>query len=89
MQLILGQGLEQVIDELRRLREPVLKADTDGPAGLDGPEASANVTQSPGAGSSMLQKRELGRVAQSLFTGRLVTECLEAPASGLEAGGAE
>src|SRR5262249_21961438 len=42
MQLIQGQGLDQVIDELRRLRGPVRKAGAPGRPGLEGPEAPSD-----------------------------------------------
>ncbi len=74
MQLILGQGLDQVIDELRRLREPGRKAHTNGPVIPKDPEARATVTRARVAASSILQKRELNRMAESLLSGRLGTE---------------
>src|SRR5208283_6000272 len=45
MQLIQGQGLDQVIDELRRLRVPGRKSDALGPVRPETPEAPATVTQ--------------------------------------------
>jgi WD40 repeat protein/tetratricopeptide (TPR) repeat protein len=76
MQLIQGQGLEQVIDELRRLREPGQMAHDTRPAR---PEALATVGQGHTAAASILRKSELGRMAECLLTGRLVTEPLELP----------
>ena len=63
MQFIQGQGLDQVIDELARLRDPGRKP---GVAQGPGPTAAAAAT---GA-----REPALGRVAESLLTGRLATE---------------
>src|SRR5207253_1367696 len=76
---IQGQGLEQVIDELRRLREPGRKAHMHSPAGPESPEAAATVTQGRVAAASIHQKRELVQMAELLLSGRLVTEGLGSP----------
>jgi eukaryotic-like serine/threonine-protein kinase len=80
MQLIHGQGLEQVIDELARLRQPNPKP--GGHRALS-PEfaavpATANLT--PLAVAEQRRKRELSRAAESLLSGRFLTEGLESPA---------
>jgi WD40 repeat protein/serine/threonine protein kinase len=80
MQLIQGQGLEQVIDELSRLRQPHRKPDGHGPAAPECPEPPATAIQTPVAASVRLEGRELRRVAESLLNGRLLTEGLESPA---------
>jgi len=80
MQLIQGQGLEQVIAELRRLRAPGPKADAHGSAGPEGLEASATVAQARVSATSIPRKRELGQVAELLLSGRLVNEGTELPA---------
>jgi eukaryotic-like serine/threonine-protein kinase len=69
MQLIQGQGLDQVIDELRRLRDPGRKSNA--PAS---PREPATVSQVPLAASEHLRKRELSRMAESLLSGRLVDQ---------------
>jgi eukaryotic-like serine/threonine-protein kinase len=91
MQLIQGQGLEQVIDELRRLRMPGRKANTVAPAIPENPEAPATVSHARAGASASLKKRELAQMAESLLSGRIVTEGLGASvtdspaASGLAA----
>jgi WD40 repeat protein/serine/threonine protein kinase len=80
MQLIQGQGLEQVIDELRWLRQPNRKLDGQGPPAPECPAPTATANLSPAAASMRLGKRELSRVASSLLSGRLLTEGLESPA---------
>jgi len=74
MQLILGQGLDQVIEELRRLREPGRRPDANHPVGPESPEALASATQERVAVSKGHRQRELARTAQSLLSGQLVTE---------------
>ena len=63
MQFIEGQGLDKVIDELARLRDPGRKP---GVAEGPGPTAAA---AAPGAGEPAL-----GRIAESLLNGRFATE---------------
>jgi WD40 repeat protein/serine/threonine protein kinase len=82
MQLIQGQGLDQVIDELRRLRAPDRKHDGVGHASHELPSDLANITRA-GSATSILRRRELGRMAESLLSGRMVTEGIGSP---LEAG---
>jgi tRNA A-37 threonylcarbamoyl transferase component Bud32 len=79
MQLIQGQGLEQVIDELARLRQPDRKPDEHGPAAPEFPESPANTILNTVPASVGVRKRELGWVAESLLSGRLLTEGLELP----------
>ncbi|WP_165229604.1 serine/threonine-protein kinase [Aquisphaera insulae] len=62
MQLIVGQGLDQVIEELKRLRSP----DREGRLEGTGP---AHASTSDGHPS-----RPSGRIAESLLGGRLATE---------------
>ena len=81
MQLILGQGLEQVIDELRRLREPAREADSLGPAGPESPEVPAIAARGRGAAASPPPGREIGPMAGLLLSGRLATEGLGSPGS--------
>ena len=57
MQLIQGQGLDQVIDELKRLRAPGRRPDGHGPASNELPSDLANVTRA-GSAASILRKRE-------------------------------
>jgi WD40 repeat protein len=82
MQLIVGQGLEQVIDELRRLRDPLGKGDGQDLSRLDGVGAVATVD--PGivaAAISTRPTRGLGQVAELLLSGRLVSEGSETAAT--------
>ncbi|HEY2155138.1 MAG TPA: protein kinase, partial [Isosphaeraceae bacterium] len=81
MQLIQGQGLDQVIDELRRLRHPGRKPDGHGHASHELPSDLANVTHA-GSAASILRRRELGRMAESLLSGRMATEGLGSPPIG-------
>jgi serine/threonine protein kinase/WD40 repeat protein/tetratricopeptide (TPR) repeat protein len=78
MQLIQGQGLDQVIDELRRLRAPGRRPDGHGPASHELPSDLANITRA-GSAASILRRRELGRMAESLLSGRMVTEEIGPP----------
>jgi hypothetical protein len=70
MQFIQGQGLDQVIDELRRLREPGRKP---GGAGSPGPTA---VATEPGVRGSAP-----GRIVESLLSGRFATGGRSRPAT--------
>ena len=63
MQFIQGQGLDQVIDELARLRDPGRK-----PGAAEGPGPTA------AAAATGAREPALGRVAESLLTGRFATE---------------
>ncbi len=74
MQLIQGQGLDQVFEELRRLREPGRKTNGREPArSADPGVVVANDRPRVGA-TSILQKQALVQLTASLLTGRLVTE---------------
>jgi serine/threonine protein kinase/WD40 repeat protein/tetratricopeptide (TPR) repeat protein len=88
MQLIQGQGLEQVIDELARLRQRYRK-----PSGRDQPtyrDAEALATADFGATGALAHRptRELGAMAESLLSGRFFADALESPA-GFAAGAVE
>ncbi len=63
MQFVEGQGLDKVIDELARLRDPERK-----PGGAEGPGQTA-ATAAAG-----MREPVLGPVAQSLLTGRFARE---------------
>jgi eukaryotic-like serine/threonine-protein kinase len=63
MQFIQGQGLDKVIDELVRLRDPERK-----PAGAKSPESTAT------AKTTRPKESALGRIAESLLSGRFATE---------------
>ena len=82
MQLIQGQGLDQVIDELARIRSPQRKPGGHATAGPEKPAAPVTATEVRVAASTSHRQHEIGRVAESLMTGRLVTEELESPATG-------
>jgi WD40 repeat protein len=82
MQLIQGQGLEQVIDELARLR-----GHHGLPAGNDQSEAGrrvrpAIVAETAGDATAVPRSRTMGQVVESLLTGRLGTEGLQASPGG-------
>ncbi len=85
MQLIQGQGLDLVIDELRRLRGALRAFDHDGPAGPKGPQALASVTGDQATASEGWRQRALGQMAEFLVSGRLVTEGLEPPENEVDA----
>ncbi len=73
MQLIQGQGLEQVIDELTRLRQPKAKRDANGAAaGCPEPTSAGILTQE--VDLTRPRRRELARAAESLLSGRFLTE---------------
>jgi WD40 repeat protein len=80
MQFIQGQGLDQVIDELARLRGSDRKCSGDRHAGSSGPSEPGITVQSSGAAASGLRNRRLGQVAESLLSGRLGSEGLKSPA---------
>lgn len=79
MQLIRGQGLDQVIDELNRLGGPDRGSDDHGP---DSPTALADATRAHGLGSMLLRERGLGRISESLPRGQMTTEGSESPPTG-------
>jgi hypothetical protein len=74
MQFIQGQGLDQVIDELARLRDPGRKP---GGAGSPGP---TSVATAPG-----VQGSAPGRIVESLLSGRFATGGAVAPRDVLPA----
>jgi hypothetical protein len=74
MQLIQGQGLEQVIDELARLRQPNRRSDGHGPAAPESPDPPATANLTSAAASARWRKRELNRMAESILSGRLLIE---------------
>jgi eukaryotic-like serine/threonine-protein kinase len=77
MQLIQGQGLEQVIDELARLRHPDRKSGSHARTAADVQSARLSAILAPAPGSASSRKRELSRVAESLLSGRLLSDGLE------------
>jgi WD40 repeat protein/serine/threonine protein kinase len=81
MQFIQGQGLDQVIDELRRLRFAARSQPGTGhnQARSDSVASSRRFTERAAVKSA--RNRELGRVAESLLGGRLGTEWLAFAAS--------
>jgi serine/threonine protein kinase/WD40 repeat protein/tetratricopeptide (TPR) repeat protein len=83
MQLIQGQGLDQVIDELARLRQP----GGHGPAAPEpqASEAPATAGLTPVTAAAHRRRRELNRVAESLLSGRLLIEGLGSPEGDADA----
>jgi WD40 repeat protein len=69
MQFIQGQGLDQVIDELRRLKE---RTHPSGPA--KEPELLDPVIPSGPTAAAPSRSRQVSRMAHSLLTGRFVPE---------------
>jgi eukaryotic-like serine/threonine-protein kinase len=86
MQLIQGQGLDQVIDELRRLRDPGQKSNGSAPAGPENSEDPATTTEPRVGSSSGQRRRDLARMAESLLTGRHLTELPQTPVDEANAG---
>ncbi len=83
MQFIQGQGLDLVIEELKKLRDsaPAGKIAGHGPAGT-GITATPEITTLPPKVASIgRQVCDPGQVAESLLRGRLATEAIEQPAS--------
>ena len=78
MQLIQGQGLDQVIDELKRLHVPDRMPGDHGPAS---PEPLAGIIGDPVV-RSIPRGGELGRIAESLLSGRMATEGPGSPPTG-------
>src|SRR5262249_38313626 len=76
MQFIQGQGLDQVIDELRRLRAPDGKPVVNGDAGPEGPLRTAIGSSGAAAAAACPPDRKIGQIAESLLSGRLGTEAL-------------
>ncbi len=80
MQFIQGQGLDQVIDELDRLRSPDgsrLRRNDDETRGRMRPEATI-----VGSGTTGARRWEVGQMAESLLSGQFGAQSL-APASGI------
>ena len=77
MQFIQGQGLDQVIDELARLREPGRKAPARDPAATESAEPPATSAGDRVAMSSGPREREFGRVAERLLSGTLAIGAME------------
>jgi WD40 repeat protein len=85
MQFIQGQGLDQVIDELTRLRTPDLRPVGKAPH-RDGSARPLSPSPTiPGAPESGARGRELGEVAESVLSGRLATEVPQS-SSGIDPG---
>ncbi len=84
MQLIEGQGLDQVIDELKRLHAPGRRPVDHGP---ESPGSLTGVTRAQVPGSMINRGRDLGRIAESLLGGRMVTEVPGSPPAGSPATG--
>ena len=82
MQLIQGQGLDHVFEELRRLREPGRKANGYEPARSDDPKAGVTDDRHRAVATSILQKQALAQMTANLLTGRLVAEGPEGFARG-------
>jgi WD40 repeat protein len=77
MQFIHGQGLDQVIDELARLRSPDGSSDPDGDARIAGQLGTeVGISGSP-AGGGRAPRR--GQVAESVLSGRLGSDRLNWP----------
>jgi eukaryotic-like serine/threonine-protein kinase len=71
MQFIRGQGLDQVIGELRRLRGPGRKSADKEPGGPGSRHMTIGAGWNGGAGPAESGQSPLGRMAESLLTGRL------------------
>jgi hypothetical protein len=76
MQFIQGQGLDQVIDELGRLRAPRRNPVETGKAGPKGPVSPAPTRSGAPTAAAGPRNETLGQVAASLLIGRLGTEGL-------------
>jgi eukaryotic-like serine/threonine-protein kinase len=85
MQLIQGQGLDQVFEELRRLRVPGGKANGHGAARSEGLEAVATNDLPRVGATSILQKRALVQMTGRLLTGRLAADGPEVSGRGEDA----
>src|SRR6516165_4122487 len=76
MQFIQGQGLDQVIDELARIRDPArAAAERTANSRASSGGAIAGATPTLGVAVSGAAGRELNRVAESLLSGRLGAMC--------------
>jgi WD40 repeat protein/serine/threonine protein kinase len=76
MQLIQGQGLDQVIDELQQLSRGVRKSELHIPSGLAAVATDSGVRSATSIGP---QKPDLVRVTESLLNGRLITDKPDLP----------
>jgi WD40 repeat protein len=81
MQFIQGQGLDLVIDELRRLKD---RAHPSGPA--KEPERLDAVISAGTTAAAPSRSRQVSRMAQSLLTGRFVGETPDGPGEAEAAG---
>jgi eukaryotic-like serine/threonine-protein kinase len=79
MQFIQGQGLDQVIGELRRLRARDRKPIEDGHTGPGGLARPATGFEGAGMAAARPRDQTLGRVAETLLTGRLGIEAPRLP----------
>jgi eukaryotic-like serine/threonine-protein kinase len=87
MQFIRGQGLDQVIDGLRRLRAPGRTPVEDGDAGSGSSVKSAIALESASVAALGARDRTLGQMTEALLSGRLGTERLESVAGASSASG--
>ena len=71
MQFISGQGLDLVIDEVRRLR------DQSNQAGAGRPDSAPRATETPSPARSAACDRQVGQAARSLLTGRFELHSLD------------
>ena len=76
MQFITGQGLDQVIGELRRLGRPVRKSAGNDRAGFEGPAWPPIAIPGEGAAAAGPRNPNPGQLAESLLDGRLGIEGL-------------
>jgi WD40 repeat protein len=81
MQLIVGQGLDQVIDDLRRLHELGQDAGAHGPGDPGSPDPPATA-RSTTVAESIPPGRQPSRVAELVLSDRMVSEGLGSPATG-------
>ncbi len=72
MQLIQGQGIDQVIDELKRLRQPKLTSAGHEAVEVKRLEISDALDRTRADASALLRRRDLGWAADSLLSGRFV-----------------
>ena len=82
MQFIAGQALDQVIDELARLRSRVDRNPLENRVG--GPREAVSTMRSADAAAGGRRDAKLGQVAGSLLGGRLGTGAVKSAASGTE-----
>ena len=84
MQFISGQGLDKVIQELRRrVPERRLAGNSQTRKGAGGAECGEMTLPIIGSATVILRRRGLKHVAESLLSGKLGTEELEVPAAPL------